>query len=259
LTTITKLKKTYNKHTTRFIELDLLRGFAIIFMIFLHIIWDLDYFGLLPMNNQIYRFQICVPAMFFVLLGICIHVSANKKIYNSIYDEKKYYKHLFFRGIKIIGLGMIITLVSMIFLSDRPIFFGVLHCIGFSIILCIPFLKLKYFNIIPASFLLIVGYFFGKISIENPTILHLAIGLHQSNISQYTVDYFPLFPWFSACLIGIALGSILYRDNERRFSIPDLSKYTPVKLFSWLGKHSLVIYLVHQPIIAGVLSILVIF
>lgn len=259
LTTIARLKKTYNKHITRFIELDLLRGFAIIFMVFLHIIWDLDYFGLVPMNTQIYKLQICVPAMFFVLLGICIHVSANKKIQNSILDEKKYYKHLFFRGLKIIGLGIIISLVSMVFLSDRPIFFGVLHCIGFSIILCIPFLKLKIFNLIPASFTITVGYLFGQYNIENPTIFHLAIGLHQSNISQHTIDYFPVFPWFGACLIGLSIGSILYKDNERRFRLPDLSLYTPVRLFSWLGKHSLIIYLIHQPIIAGVLSIFVIF
>jgi uncharacterized membrane protein len=258
MTTISLLKKTYNKHTTRFIELDLLRGFAIIFMIFLHIIWDLDYFGILPMNTQIYRFQICVPAMFFVLLGICLNVSSSKKINKLIIDEKKFYRHLFLRGLKIIGLGMVITLVTMIFLPDRPIIFGVLHCIGFSIILSIPFLKLKYLNIIPATLSILAGYFFGQIAVENPTFLHLAVGLHQSNIALHTVDYFPLLPWFGACLIGIALGNLLYKNNIRRFKIPDISRYKPVAIFSWLGKHSLAIYLVHQPIIAGVLSIYVI-
>lgn len=254
-----KITKPYEIRKSRFIELDLLRGFAIIFMIFLHVIWDLDYFGLVPMNTQIYKLQVLVPSMFFVLLGICLTVCSSKKINSSIEKKKNFYKHLLLRGLKIIGCGMAITLVSLIFISDRPIFFGVLHCIGFSIILSIPFLKFRYLNIIPAIFVFISGYFVGSFPVEDPTFLHLAIGLHQSDISLHTVDYFPLLPWFGACLFGIALGDILYKGNERRFKIPDLSKYKPVTLFSWLGKHSLAIYLVHQPIIAGALSLFVIF
>lgn len=254
-----KIKKPNNIHYSRFIELDFLRGFAIIFMIFLHVIWDLDYFGLVPMNTQIYRLQVIVPAIFFVLLGICLTVSSNKKINSPLKDQKTYYKHLLIRGLKIIGFGIIITLVSLIFISDKPIIFGVLHCIGFSIILSIPFLKIKYLNIMPATFIIIIGYLIGKFPVENPTVLHLVIGLHQSNISLHTVDYFPLLPWFGACLFGIVLGNLLYNGNERRFKIPDLSKYKPVTIFSWLGKHSLAIYLVHQPIIAGALTLLIIF
>ena len=109
----------------RFIELDVLRGLAIIFMIYLHIIWDLDYFGFVPINTQVYQYQKIVPAMFFVLLGVCLVVSKNKKITQSSYDEKRYNKHLLIQGLKIFSLGMIITIVTMIFLPDKPIFFGV--------------------------------------------------------------------------------------------------------------------------------------
>lgn len=255
-----QLKKPVNQaYSGRFIELDVLRGFAIIFMIYLHIIWDLDYFGFVPINTQVYQFQKIVPTMFFMLLGVCLVVSKNKKITQSSYNEKKYNKHLLIRGLKIFGLGMIITSVTMIFLPNRPIFFGVLHCIGFSIILSIPFLKFKYYNILFALFVIMIGLLFGQYSIENPTVLHLMVGLHQTNIAQYTIDYFPLFPWFGACLFGIVLGNLLYKGNGRRFRIPDISKYKPISMFSWLGKHSLTIYLLHQPIIAGALSIFVFF
>jgi len=76
---------------------------------------------------------------------------------------------------------------------------------------------------------------------------------------KYTIDYFPLLPWLGVCLLGIALGDIMYKDNKRRFPLPDLSKYRPSKLFSWLGQHSLAIYLLHQPVIAGVLFLFLIF
>ena len=60
--------------SNRFIELDILRGFAIGLMIFLHLLWDLDYFGFVPLNHQIYQFQYIVPITFFLLVGICLVV-----------------------------------------------------------------------------------------------------------------------------------------------------------------------------------------
>ena len=60
-------------------------------------------------------------------------------------------------------------------------------------------------------------------------------------------------PWLGVCLLGIALGNVLYKENTRRFPIPNLSRYKPTKLFTWLGQHSLTIYLLHQPIIVGLL------
>ncbi|MDH7517052.1 MAG: heparan-alpha-glucosaminide N-acetyltransferase [Candidatus Thermoplasmatota archaeon] len=235
-------------------ELDMLRGFAIIIMIFLHLLWDLDYFGLMPLNKQIYRIQPAIPTVFFLLVGMCMIVSRNRKNDLSKTEQKKYDLHLIIRGLKIFGLGMILTIATIIFIPDRPIIFGVLHCIGICIILSTIFLKIKpTYNLIISTILMTLSYFTARYPIENPNLLHIAIGLHQTNIGQYTIDYFPLIPWLGVCILGISLGSWLYKDNKRRFHIPDLSKYTPVKIFSWLGKHSLGIYLAHQPIIAGII------
>jgi len=132
--------QTNKKHTDRFIELDMLRGFAIIIMIFLHLLWDLDYFGLIPLNKQIYKIQPAIPTIFFLLVGMCMIVSRNRKNYLSVDEQKKYDIHLIIRGLKIFGLGMLLTAVTMIFIPDRPIIFGVLHCIGLCIILSTVFL-----------------------------------------------------------------------------------------------------------------------
>jgi len=242
------------KKSQRFIELDILRGFAILFMIILHLFWDLDYFGILPLNKNFYSFNIIVPVMFFLLVGICQAVNTNK--YQD--QPKKMYFRTIQRGLWVLNLGILFTLLTAVFLPDRPILFGVLHCIGFCIILSAPLLRFKAANIIFAALFIIIGILPGAFNaVENPNIFQLAIGFHQSNIELHTIDYFPLLPWLGVCLLGITLGSILYKDNKRRFPLPDLSKYKPTKIFSWLGQHSLAIYLLHQPVIAGVLFLVV--
>ena len=247
-------KQRKEKLPNRFIELDLLRGFAIIFMVFLHIIWDLDYFGILPLNQNIYQFQKIVPSIFFILVGVCLAVTYNRSIKKQD-NDKKTYIHLIMRGLKILNLGIIISIVTMIFIPDRPIFFGVLHCIGVSIILIVPFLKLKNYNLIFAPFFILVGLAFSNFAIENPTLIHLILGIHQGNVGQYTIDYFPLLPWFGVILLGIGLGNVIYcNGDKRRFRLPDLTKYRSITTISWLGKNSLSIYLIHQPLIAGAIA-----
>ncbi|VVB60984.1 Uncharacterised protein [uncultured archaeon] len=234
----------------RFIELDILRGFAILFMIILHLFWDLDYFGILPLNKNFYSLNIIVPVMFFLLVGICQTVNNNK--YQN--QPRKMYFRTIQRGLWVFNLGMLFTLLTAVFLPDRPILFGVLHCIGCCIILSTLLLKFKSTNIILAVLIIVsglaIGFFY---SVENPNMVELATGIHEPDIAAHTIDYFPILPWFGICLLGITLGNILYKDNKRRYPIPDLSKYKPTKIFSWLGKHSLFIYLIHQPIIAGFL------
>jgi uncharacterized membrane protein len=236
--------------TQRFIELDILRGFAILFMIILHLFWDLDYFGILPLDKNLYSLNIIVPVIFFLLVGICLAVNNNK--YQN--QSKTMYLRTIQRGMWIFNLGMLFTLLTSIFLPDKPILFGVLHCIGCCIILSTLLLKLKSTNIILAVLVIVSGLAFSLyFTTENPNLVELASGIHESNVGAHTIDYFPILPWFGVCLLGITLGNILYKDNQRRYHLPDLSKYRPTKIFSWLGQHSLLIYLIHQPIIAGVL------
>lgn len=249
-------KKTQKKpsHSTRFIELDILRGLAIFFMIGLHILWDLDYFHILPLNTSLYRFNLFVPVMFFLLVGICLAVNDNR---NQHSIKKSRYSHTIQRGLWIFILGMILTLISSLILPERPIVFGVLHCIGLSIIISLPFLRFKTYNLVFAFGFIGLGLLFGTVTFTNPTILQMALGLHQADVWRYTIDYFPLLPWIGVTLLGVTLGNILYKGNERRFTFPELSHYRPVKAFSWLGQHSLIIYLIHQPLITAALLVFI--
>ena len=137
----------------RFMELDILRGFAILFMIILHLFWDLDYFGILPLNKNFYSLNIIVPVIFFLLVGICQAVNNNK--YHN--QPKKMYFRTIQRGLWILNLGMLFTLLTAVFLPDKPILFGVFHCIGCCIILSAPFLRFKSTNAILATLIIILG------------------------------------------------------------------------------------------------------
>jgi len=249
-----KEKSSHMSHSVRFFEIDMLRGLAIILMIFGHILWDLDYFGIAPMNNVVYSIiQKVVPPLFFLLVGVSLIVTAKKMENINPKNERKYYLNTISRGLKVFNLGMILTIGSLIFIPDKPVFFGVLHCIGLSIILSAIFLKFRKYNLLIALLLIFAGTIISQQYIENPTSFQLLIGLHSADIWSYTVDYFPLLPWFGICLLGIVIGDWLYSGENRRFRMPDLSKYAPVKIVQWFGKHSLTIYLLHQPIIAGVM------
>lgn len=66
-------------------------------------------------------------------------------------------------------------------------------------------------------------------------------------------DYYPLVPWFGFALLGIWAGWRLYPGRTRRFTLPDLAHVAPIRALSFLGRHSLVIYLVHQPVLLALL------
>lgn len=233
--------ETQDHNKQRFIELDLIRGFAISMMVVFHLLWDLDYYGLSPLDQKVYGIGQYFPIIFFGLVGICLVISSQHRTQLQI----------FFRGVWILVIGFSITLVSMVVIPNKPITFGVLHCIGISIIISSFFVKRKLNAFYPGVICIVAGLLISMWQVQNPSMIQLALGIHQQDLWRYTVDYFPLLPWFGVVLIGIAMGKILYRDGKRQFPFPDISKIIPVRVASVLGRNSLVIYLVHQPVIAG--------
>ncbi|MEA2055293.1 MAG: heparan-alpha-glucosaminide N-acetyltransferase [Candidatus Thermoplasmatota archaeon] len=242
------------RKTDRFIELDVLRGFAIIGMIFLHIIWDLDYYGVCPLNRELYRFQFIIPSMFLLLVGICLSVNYVK---NKEGSGKKLWFRLLKRGAWIFALGVLLTIVSLVIAPERPIVFGILHCIGLGIILSIIFLRLRTYNILIGMAVVMFYLLSGNVFVvENPSLFQLVLGFHQSNVFEYTIDYFPIMPWFGVSLIGTGLGNIFYDGGNRKFGVPKFlknSEYKIIKILSIAGQKPLIIYLVHQPVITGLL------
>jgi uncharacterized membrane protein len=92
---------------------------------------------------------------------------------------------------------------------------------------------------------LVAGKVLGEVDVGHSWLLWL--GLRPDGYTA--LDYRPLLPGFGVTLLGICLGNLLYRREGRRFPLPDLSRLAPITFLSFLGRHSLTIYLVHQPIL----------
>lgn len=237
--------------TRRFYEIDLLRGIAIMLMIFYHALYDLNHFAgfSLDISSGVFWFTGRLAAFIFIfLVGVSLTISfsrAGKKL-----ETIDLYKKYLFRGLKIFSWGLLITVITYLFLPSGTIYFGILHFIGISIMLAYPFLRLRRLNVLFVPFIISVGVYLKGVAFSFSYLLFL--GLRPEHF--YTLDYYPLFPWFSVILLGILAGNTLYRDGSRRFPIIDLSRQLePVCM---LGRKSLLIYLLHQPVLVCILWII---
>jgi uncharacterized membrane protein len=239
----------YSPHF-RFWELDFIRGLAVVMMVLYHFLYDLDYFGGYPLNVRsgpwLY-FAEATAAIFIVLVGTSLTLSSSRARKGVV--SENLFARFFKRGLRIFSLGLVVTLTSYLLIGRGFILFGVLHFIGVSIVLAYPFHRLRTFNLFAGSIFILIGIYLQGLTFNFPWLLWL--GFVPDNF--YTLDYFPIFPWFGLVLIGMYLGNRFYQDGKRGFKLPDLSGSFIVDLLGTLGRNSLAVYLVHQPVIVATL------
>ncbi len=221
-------------------------------MIFFHILYDLNFFSIT--NFRIYSGILLYIArlsasIFVVLVGISLSISYSR-VENRLKTNDIIMKFIK-RGLKTLILGVVISVITWFYIPRGFVVFGILHFIGLSIILSLIFIRYRYINIIFGSFFIIVGLYLKTLTF-NFNIL-IPLGFIPNNF--WTIDYFPLFPWFGIILIGISIGNLIYPNFKRKYEIKDLSKNLFVKSFCFLGRNSLFIYFLHQPIIIGLIMI----
>jgi uncharacterized membrane protein len=238
----------------RFWEIDLLRGVAILMMIGYHVHYDLDYFGAYNLNLQSgfwLNFARATATIFLLLVGISLTLSFSRATKTQRMGKTLYPKYLK-RGLKIFSWGLVITVTTWFFLRAGFVVFGILHLIGISIILAYPVIKLRFGNFVLGIVFIALGIYVKNLTLGFPWLLWL--GLIPARF--YSVDYFPLVPWFGVVLIGVFLGNSLYPHYTRNFNLIDLSQFAVIRFLTFLGRHSLLIYLIHQPVLITVLYLL---
>jgi uncharacterized membrane protein len=234
----------------RFWEIDFLRGLAIIMMIIFHLLWDLNHFyntGIVLLKGFWGIFQIITASLFLFLVGVSITISKIQK--NARFD--KYLKS----GLKIVLFGLMITGVTKLVFPNNFVIFGVLHLIGISIIISYFFRKFKYLNLILGLVFIIVGVTIKKYALNFNGLLFIIL----YSDSSHSVDYFPIFPWLGVVLIGIFVGKLFYSKNVRQFRFKKNSNGLLVKFICFLGKKSLIIYLLHQIVLYGLFLTIITF
>ena len=235
---------------TRFWEVDLLRGCAIILMVLYHLLFDLNYFAVYDIHVTSgipLAMARTAASLFLLLVGLSLTLSYSRS--RLMGREEEFLPHLLKRSGWTLGLAIGVTCVTYLAIGRGFIVFGVLHLIGLSLLLAYPFLRLQKANFVFGSAIILLGKYFGAFRVGFPWLLWL--GLAPANF--YSVDYFPVLPWFGVILLGMGLGSLLYPGYRRSFSLPDLSASDIAVVLTFLGQNSLAIYLVHQPLIIGLL------
>ena len=234
----------------RYRLIDSLRGFALLNMVAFHLCYDIfmiygvdDNWALRPESVAWERF-ICVS--FILISGISLNFS----------------KHAYRRGLIVSGCGALITLVTAIAMPDEIILFGVLSCIGACMLIaqalrrllekCNPFagaaaaFALFGFSYgLPDGFL---GFFNTKLAVLPEELYRFRplafFGFPDADF--YSSDYFPLFPWIFLFVCGFFLWRALTELNLDRLFVRG------VPVLDYLGKYSLWIYMIHQPVLMGV-------
>ena len=229
---------------SRIWELDALRGVCILCVILIHLLFDLSYFlGVSIHANPILLFIQQYGGVVFVLLsGLCATLG----------------RRSFRRGLAVFGCGMLVTLVTLAMVplgmadSSVVVRFGVLHLLGICMMLWPLLKKLPTWAMALVSAVMVVlGYWFACLTVEAGWLFPLGL----KSASFQSGDYWPLFPQLGWFLLGAVLGRTVYR--EKKTLLPRFpSEAAPVRFFRWCGRKSLWIYLIHQPLLYGLVAIL---
>lgn len=228
---------------SRSLEIDLLRVLAIGLMMSYHTAYDLGVFYGWSVD-VFHGFWWIVgkssAALFLLLVGISFQLSWNKNP-----NPKRILK----RGIMIFCYGMVVTVATYIFDPLTYVRFGILHLIGVSIML-LPLLKrIEIATPLLGILLLFVGNFITK----DPFSTSLLIPLGFLPRGFISIDYYPLIPWFGWVVLGMTAGKFFLQRNQPTLFSQRQTYFR--RIVSTISKKSLLIYMLHQPILLGAFSV----
>lgn len=234
------------KIASRFPAVDAARGVAIVMMMIFHFVYDLNvFYGLESLRFSEgfwYFFGKTAAVLFFLIFGIS-GVLAQKKY------GKAFAKRCLIKALKLLALAGVITAASFLIDADRPIYFGVLHFLAVSALLMPFFMRLRNVNLLIAACCYVGGVLFQ--SLHSTDFLLLPLGIRPNAFAS--ADYFPLLPWFAFILVGIVLGKII---PNTVLQTGGKNRSPALALLIFAGRHSLFIYVVHQPVLIGLLALI---
>lgn len=239
----------------RYHLLDEARGFAVLCMVFYHafytMAWMFDISIGLTLLNFFEPAEPFFAAFFIFLSGIaCQLTHSNLK-----------------RGLKLLVVSLFLTGITLILpyfnIEGAEIYFGILHLLSFGMLLVALMNKvikstpillgaIVFFVLFLVFYNIESGYLgFGKLRYTLPQSLYtndnlFILGFHSDNF--YSADYFPILPWIFMFLCGAFIG--LYAPAGK---FPSFLCKKCIPPFAFIGRHALLIYIVHQPLIYAVI------
>ncbi len=183
-------------------------------------------------------FRYTIVTMFVFSAGISLYL-ANKNGINFAKLKK--------RVLVLSGASLLVTIGSYTQFPDTWIYFGILHFFLFSSIFGLIFLKFPKLSFV-VGLGIVIGYASGVLHMHWLfAVLHEPLSLPV----RYTQDLANILPWFGVFLLGLSFASSTLL--EKVFNNNFFNSQNPINIsISFLGKHSLLIYLIHQPIFFGI-------
>ncbi len=245
--------------------LDALRGLTVLSMILYHGTWNAVYLygASLPWYEGLpgYLWQQSICWTFILVAGFCSQIG----------------RHRLKRGLLISACGLLVTVATTLYSPVTKILFGVLTFHGAAVLLSIPLEKpLK--KIPPAIglassallFLLTRNAGSGCWGFEGLALGRVPAAFYQDNLTAflgfpgpgfYSADYFPLIPWIFLFFCGFFLYGLLKTaaGNEPIASLPAIRRleaHQAPKVLQFIGRHALIFYLLHQPVLEGGFTLL---
>ena len=210
-------------------ELDSLRATALVMMLVLNFVTDLNHFGI--MNTETgdqWWWMARIAASLFVGISGVSYFLAHRLEYDFTKTSGRTKRLIFW--------AFVITIITYIFEPSAYVRFGVLHLLALASIVAFPVARKPEFALGIGLILLIIPLS------SNPNLVWL--GLSETVIA---VDYFPLNPWLGIFFLGLALASRIYPEGKPLTEIQWPEKWL------WFGRNTLTIYVIHQPILIGLL------
>jgi uncharacterized membrane protein len=218
-------------------------------MIVYHFAWDLSFYRFIAVDvtrDPLWsRFAEAIAASFLFLVGVGFAFAARDGL-----KRDRYLKRL----ATIAGAAALVTLSTALAMPDAPVLFGILHCIALVSALILPFLRSPLPAVAAAAAAVLVLPFVARSSFFDHgwwTWLGLARTVAPA------VDYAPLLPWSGFALLGLAAGRLVLSHDAMAALRLRIRAWSPGafsgRLLVAMGRWSLVIYLLHQPVLMALL------
>ncbi|MGL5512612.1 MAG: heparan-alpha-glucosaminide N-acetyltransferase, partial [Sporomusa sp.] len=150
----------------------------------------------------------------------------------------------------VLAAALAITVVTYIYTPTAYIRFGILHLLAAGMLAAPLFRRTGALSLaITGTGVIVLGRQFTDMTVATAGLI--PFGLQPPGFAS--LDYYPLFPWLGVILFGMAAGKIFYPKQQSYW--PSAAGYRLVRWLSWLGRRSLLIYLMHQPIILSILYV----
>jgi len=231
---------------SRLIIIDAVRGLAIAGVVLFHIVWDLDLYDYIPAGTATHPVWIVfgrtLAAMFMALVGVGLVLA-----HHGGFRSREFAKRLF----AITVAAIAVTGATLLAFPDVFIYFGILHAIAIASLLGALLLRLDSASLAQLGIFVILLGVAGSFDAFSPRWLAW-VGFSYS--APPSLDFVPVFPWFGVTLLGMSAAKRGAAHALERIFWNSREAYLVQKL-SLAGRHSLAIYLIHQPVLLGAIEV----